>query len=215
MSQTASSFRREIRKTVSCKYLLSLPEGEPIEKGRRPLLLFLHGAGERGDDLNLVTKHGPHKILAQRPDFPFILVSPQCPPQRWWDTEMLNHLLDEVIAKHDADTTRVYVTGLSMGGFGTWGLAIEYPERFAAIAPICGGGSPYLADRLRKVPVWAFHGGKDEIVPVIESQRMVDAVRKAGGDARITLYPEAGHDCWTETYNNPALYSWLLSHRRG
>jgi predicted peptidase len=100
-----------------------------------------------------------------------------------------------------------------MGGFGTWTLAAEYPNRFAAIAPICGGGERYSGSRLKKVPVWAFHGAKDNTVPLARSQEMVDAAKKAGGDAKLTVYPEAQHDSWTETYNNPELYEWFLSHK--
>jgi predicted peptidase len=113
------------------------------------------------------------------------------------------------------DRERQYVTGLSMGGFGTWALISRYPQRFAAAVPICGGGDRYVARRLRDVPVWAFHGAKDGTVPVQASVEMVEAVKKAGGDAQLTVYPEAQHDSWTETYNNPKVYEWLLSHRRG
>ena len=105
--------------------------------------------------------------------------------------------------------------GLGIGGYGTWALACRYPERFAAIAPICGGGIPYLAGKnLKNTPVWAFHGAKDTLVVPAESQRMVEAIQQAGGDATLTIYPNAGHDAWTETYNNPKLYDWFLSHRR-
>ena len=125
-------------------------------------------------------------------------------------------LVDDVLARHKAaDPDRVYLTGLSMGGFGTWETATEYPERFAAIAPICGGGRPYTAARLKKLPTWVFHGEKDPVVPIKRSEEMVDALKKAGGDVKFTRYPEAGHDSWTETYNNPELYEWFLKHQRG
>jgi len=152
--------------------------------------------------------------IERREDSPFILVCPQCPRDQWWDNDVLNALLDEIIARHPVDTECVYLTGISMGGFGTWSLAIEHPERFAAIAPICGGGPPYVAHRLERTPVWAFHGARDDIVPLQESERMVEAVRAAGGDAKLTIYPEAGHNSWTETYKNPELYEWFLGHRR-
>jgi len=211
--QGAERLRTTIQQIVDMSYLLALPKGNG-RAGRWPLVLFLHGAGERGRDLELVKKYGPPKLVAQGRDFPFILVSPQCPSEQWWRTDVLNALLDEVIARHEVDEDRVYVTGLSMGGFGTWSLAIETPERFAAVAPICGGGFPYLAFRMKKVPVWAFHGADDEVVPLYESERMVTAVNEAGGRARLTVYPDVGHDAWTQTYENPALYDWLLSHRR-
>ena len=171
--------------------------------------------GERGNNIEVVKKHGPPKMIAQGKSFDFIVVSPQCPNDLWWpeQTDVLITLLDEIEAKYRVDTDRVYLTGLSMGGFGTWTLAIKYPNRFAAIAPICGGSEQYRRTRLKKVPVWAFHGAKDNIVPLIRSQEMVDAVKKAGGDAKLTVYPEAEHDSWTETYNNPELYQWFLSHK--
>lgn len=128
---------------------------------------------------------------------------------------MLIALLDDVSAAHAVDPDRVYLTGLSMGGYGTWETAIRNPDRFAAIAPICGGGSRHQARRLKDVPTWVFHGDKDEAVPVGASIEMVDALKAAGGDVQFTRYPEAEHDSWTETYNNPKLYEWFLSHTRG
>lgn len=173
--------------------------------------------GERGDgNLELIKVHGIPKIVDQRPDFPFVAVSPQCPRDSWWSSEIesLNALLDEIVATHAVDPRRIYLTGLSMGGFGAWALGMAYPRRFAAIAPICGGGSPHLVSALKDVPVWAFHGAKDTVVPPEESQQMVDALKACGGDVRFTLYPDADHDSWTETYENPALYEWFLSHAR-
>jgi predicted peptidase len=211
--QVAGALEREIAKTVSCKYLLFLPK-DYSERERWPLVLFLHGAGERGDDLELVKKHGIPKLAEKREDFRFIALSPQCPLDVWWDTDVLIALLDEIIAQHSVDEDRVYVTGLSMGGFGAWKLATEHPDRFAAIAPICGGGTPRLADRMRHIPAWVFHGAKDPVVPLKKSEEMVEALKACGGDVRFTVYPEAEHDSWTETYDNSELYRWLLSHKR-
>jgi len=178
-------------------------------------MIFLHGAGERGTDINLVKKHGPPKLADQKKDFPFIIVSPQCPSGQWWDAEAVNVLVDEIIAEHAVDPTRVYLTGLSMGGYGTWDLACRHPERFAAIAPICGGGIPFLAfDNLKKMPTWAFHGAKDQTVPLSESERMVEALKNAGAEVKFTVYPDAGHDSWSQAYGDPELYRWLLSHRK-
>ena len=215
MKQRAEAMSRQITKTVNCRYLLYLPKGHGKTKKRWPMLLFLHGAGERGDNLEMVKLHGPPKIV-ERKGLPFIIVSPQCPAGQWWTNcgDMLNALLDEVQDRYAVDPHRVYVTGLSMGGYGTWSLAIEYPGRFAAIAPICGGGSRHLASRLKGVPVWAFHGEKDAVVPVRESAEMVDALTACGGKVKLTIYPDAAHDSWTETYKNPKLYQWFLKHRR-
>ncbi len=213
-SMTAQSFTRETTQTLSYNYWLYLPPGYS-EKESWPLVLFLHGAGERGSDLNRVKIHGPAKLAAGGRDFPFILVAPQCPDEAWWDHATLTALLDEVGDRYAVDRRRVYLTGLSMGGYGTWDLATRQPERFAAIAPICGGGVAYLAARrLKEVPTWVFHGAKDQVVPISESERMVEALKGAGANVRFTVYPEAGHDSWTETYNNPEFYEWLLSHRR-
>ncbi len=213
--QSKQQLSEEIIKPVDIDYLLYLPKGYHETEQKWPLMLFLHGAGERGNDLELVKKHGPAKLVEQGKDFPFIIVSPQCPSGQWWTekTDTLMALLDDIESKYAVDTSRVYLTGLSMGGFGTWTLACRHPERFAAIAPICGGGDWYLADRLKDVPVWAFHGAKDTVVPIALSETMVQAVERAGGSAKLTVYPEANHDSWTATYDNPELYEWLLSHR--
>jgi predicted peptidase len=213
-SQTAKHLDRQVSKTVTCDYLLYLPKDYGEENKTWPLMLFLHGAGERGSDLNRVKKHGPPKLIEQGKDLPFIVVSPQCPAGQWWPEclDTLLALLDEVESSYAVDRERVYLTGLSMGGFGTWSLACQQPDRFAAIVPICGGGPWYLADRLKGTPVWAFHGAKDAVVPLRLSEEMVDAVQRRGGDAKLTVYPEANHDSWTLTYDNPELYTWFLSH---
>ena len=119
------------------------------------------------------------------------------------------------MATYDIDQDRVYLTGLSMGGYGTWALASKYPDRFAAIAPICGGGTMIMALGLKDMPVWAFHGAKDQVVPLAESERMVETINARGGNAKLTVYPEAGHDSWTKSYDNQELYDWLLSHHGG
>lgn len=178
------------------------------------MILFLHGAGERGSDLDWVKRYGVAKIVEEQPDFPFIVASPQCPRSQYWSVQLLSDLLDEVIDTYGVDPDRVYLTGLSMGGYGTWYLAAAQPHRFAAIAPICGGGDPDEACKLKTLPVWAFHGARDSVVPESESKEMVEALKACGGNVKYTVYPEAGHDSWTQTYNNPALYDWFLQHRR-
>ena len=221
--QTVREFNFSKLHTATLKYLLFTPKGYDANGTKRwPLMLFLHGAGERGSDILKVTTHGPPKNVAQNPDFPFIVVSPQCPEGEVWSSESLLALLDKVMQELKVDPERVYLTGLSMGGYGTWSLGLTHPERFAAIAPICGGGDPInieLADRkklnlIKKLPVWAFHGAKDPVVKLEESEKMVNALRRVGSDAKLTVYPEANHDSWTETYNNPELYEWFLKHRR-
>jgi predicted peptidase len=222
--QKPKKFKRTVKKTLTAEYLLFLPKDYRAKGGQSwPLMLFLHGAGERGTNIQKVTVHGPPKLVKNRPDFPFIVVSPQCPDGEMWSNETLLALLDEVIAKHKVDTNRIYLTGLSMGGYGTWSLALQYPERFAAIAPICGGGEPVrlmLTSKkklaaVKSLGIWVFHGAKDPVVELAESQRMVDALKKAGvQEVEFTIYPEAQHDSWTESYNNEKLYEWFLRHER-
>lgn len=212
--QVAKSMTRKVTKTVTLNYLLALPDGYAKSKEKFPLVLFLHGAGERGVDLEKVKIHGPTKEVANGRKFPFILVAPQCPEDQFWDVDALLGLLDEMEEKYRVDKDRVYVTGLSMGGYGTWNLACAAPQRFAAIAPICGGGQRVGAKLLVMVPIWAIHGDSDAVVPPINSETMVEAVKAAGGDVRYTLVKGGGHDVWTEPYAGTELYEWLLSHKR-
>jgi predicted peptidase len=212
--QTSQLFEKPITKVVTCNYLLFLPEGYYDSNQKWPLILFLHGAGERGNDIELVKLHGPPKLVESDPAFPFIVVSPQCPEGEWWSVEVLDALLDDILTQFRVDKKRVYLTGLSMGGFGTWNYAAAYPDRFAAIAPICGGGDPKKADAIKHIPTWVFHGAKDNVVSINTSQEMVDALKACGAEVQFTIYPEAGHDSWTETYNNKKLYDFFLSSKK-
>jgi predicted peptidase len=208
---------------VVVRYMLFTPQDYQADGRPWPLLLFLHGLGECSlDDLTRVKIHGPAKLVDSRPDFPFVLVTPQCPPPKGqmkdvptaWKAAQLIQLLDHVTNELNIDRTRVYATGLSMGGYGTWRLVAAYPERFAAAVPICGGGEPdRMAGPLSRVPIWAFHGAKDPTVPLARSREMVDAVRCAGGNVRFTVYPDVEHNSWEPTYDNPEVYDWLLAHR--
>lgn len=205
--------------TETLQYLLFLPKDYDAnaEKGW-PVLLFLHGAGERGDDINLMTVHGPSKRIAKEPGFaencPFIVVSPQCLSNHYWSPGQLQLLLDDIEKNYKVDKNRIYVSGISMGGFGTWMLTADRPERFAAVAPICGGFDPQKADKFVNVPVWAFHGDADSVVSAKLTQNMVKAIEDAGGKkVKMTIYPGVNHDSWTQTYENPALYDWFLEHK--
>ena len=212
--QEEKHFEKEITVKVKLNYLLFLPDDYAQGDKKWPLILFLHGAGESGDDLSKVKIHGPPKIVETKTNFPFIVVSPQS-PGRGWNPDTLKGLLDDVLANYRVDRDRVYLTGLSMGGYGTWSLAAAYPGSFAAIAPICGGGNPADAKKIKDLPIWVFHGAKDEAVPLRRSEEMVDALKEVGADVKFTVYPDAGHDSWTETYDNPELYKWFMSHQRG
>lgn len=201
----------------SLRYLLHLPDDYDADPDRRwPLVLFLHGSGERGTDVELAAVHGPPSLADAGQEFPFVLVTPQCGESSQWVAELstLSVLLDEVVAAHRIDASRISLTGLSMGGFGAWSLAVRYPDRFASIAPICGGLWMQSAAPLRDVPVWAFHGDADDVVPFSATEQIVSELRGLGADARFTRYAGVGHDSWTETYENPELYDWMLSHRR-
>ncbi|MEU8566786.1 PHB depolymerase family esterase [Streptomyces pathocidini] len=199
-------------------YSLYLPSQYRESEGKQwPLVLFLHGASERGDDLTMLTAHGPVKQIAAGAEFPFVMAAPQCPAYSTWACELsaLAGLLDEIAAEYRIDPDRVYVTGLSMGGAGTWGLAARYPDRFAAIAPICGAWMPEAAPRIAELPVWTFHGEEDSNILIKHTEQMVEALKEQGNPARFTRYPGVGHDSWTRTYDNPEFYDWLLTQRRG
>ncbi len=204
----------KISPTSEIKYLLYLPEGYTADTSQAwPLMLFLHGAGERGDNLDLVKRHGPPKLVANGQDFPFILVSPQCRQGNYWSAPALQALLVSIEQQYAIDPSRIYLTGISMGGYATWDLAIRMPDKFAAIAPVCGGGNAAKACNIKEVPVWAFHGAKDDLVLPGETIKMVQALRGCNGDVKFTLYPEADHDSWTVTYNNPEIFEWFMGHQ--
>lgn len=217
--------------------LISLPPTYDRQRADAwPLLLFLHGAGQRGRDLWAVTKHGVPRLLALDEGLSeterslgaqlrdrCIVVAPQCPQYEVWNETRLLTLLDTVCSRHRIDVRRVYLTGLSLGGFGAWTLAIRHPARFAAAVPICGGGriadvlvaSEQHRDALRSLGVWAFHGAGDRVVPPEESERMVRALEAAGvTDVNLTVYPDLEHDSWTRAYATPELYEWLYRHQR-
>ena len=221
---TADTLKWTASRSGETKYLVYLPKDYDTNHATRwPLMLFLHGAGERGNDVTRVAAHGPLRLAKEGRDFPFIIVAPQCAEGQRWENDGLLQLLDHASRTFRVDQRRVYLCGLSMGGYGTWKLGTSYPEKFAAIVPICGGGDlidilladPKKSDALKSLPVWAFHGAKDPIVPVSESERAVNLLKRAGGtEVKLTVYPEAMHDAWTETFNNPELYDWLLRHER-
>lgn len=207
-------FEGKIEKSVSYDYLLYLPDGYETSKDDWPLLIFLHGSGERGDDLNKVKIHGVPKHIEKGEKFPFIVVAPQCKQGKWWRGEELVALLNHIEATCRVDRSRIYITGLSMGGYGTWSMALEAADRIAAIIPVCGGGLPHRVCESGGVPTWAFHGDKDDVVPVSESIRMIEATKRCGVEAELTIYKGGNHNAWDETYANPEIYKWLLQHKK-
>jgi len=212
--QHPQRFEREI--TIDARYDLLVYTPEAYDPSRRwPLIVFLHGSGERGSDPNLLKVHSLPKLAETRGDLPFIIVSPQCPEGERWNAVTLNAMLDDVIARMPVDTTRIYLTGLSMGGYGAWKFAIASPERFAAVAPVCGWGHLEDVEKLKKTPVWVFHGAQDDVVPPSESEKMVAFLKKHGSSTvRYTLCPDADHNAWDRTYANPELYEWFLQHTK-
>lgn len=203
-------------------YLVYSPaESNHATTNRFPLVIFLHGMGERGSDPAVLTVYGIPKWVEEH-ETPFIAVSPQCPNESYWPLELaaLDALFEQVCARYPVDLERVYLTGLSLGGYGAWAWAAAHPERFAALAPVCGGGKtemgfPEKVKLLKNMPVWAFHGALDQTVPLTESSVLVETLQACGGNVRFTVYPDAGHDAWTATYANPELYRWMLRQRKG
>jgi predicted peptidase len=216
---TEETFSGEIRQTVKLNYVLYVPEGypEPANKAvNYPLILFLHGAGERGSDLGKIKDLGPLAYAREHArGFPFLIVAPQCPLGKQWQPDALIALLDAAMKQYRVNSNAVYLTGYSMGGAGTWALALDYPERFAAVAPLCGRVIPLLAGNLWRKPVWIFHGDKDEVVPFSQSREMVD-VLKGRGNAKVkfSVMIGRGHEIWPEVYSHSELYSWFMEHRQ-
>jgi predicted peptidase len=222
----------------TCRYQVFLPVD--FDRSRLwPVVLFLHGSGERGDDGMRATQVGLGSAIRwDRSRAPLIGVFPQAPADSTWlgePGEAALAALDQAVREFGGDPTRLYLTGLSMGGYGTWYLAFLHPEKFAALVPVCGGLLPHLsaasvrqipatlgdadpyaavAARLRSVPAWVFHGAKDPVIPVTESRQMVEALRRAGAPVRYTEYPEAGHDCWDRAYGESELWEWLLAQHK-
>lgn len=210
----------EVKTDFPC--LVYLPEDYDARGGEFwPIILYLHGKDERGADCARLSKSGLPKYIESNP-IPFIVVAPQCPSDSEWvfHLDSLTQLIERVMGEYRVDPSRVYLTGLSMGGIGSWHLGIAYPEMFAAILPISGGTYPFLGypeavTRVKDVPIWAFHGIDDDVLPIRLTQVLVDALVKAGGNIRYTYYENTGHDAWTRTYANPEVYDWLLRHSKG
>jgi predicted peptidase len=213
----SAAFQQTITKTIQYHYLVYLPK--TYGHGRKvPVIILLHGSGSCGETPEDLQKLAPGPLFRyaqSTDDFPFAIIAPQAHSElEWWPVEPLNLWLDDVMKKYDFDPDRVYLTGISMGAYGVWDWACHNPERFAAIVPMAGEGNDDLAGRLQHVPVWAFHGEKDKAVSLAEEQRMVNAVNKHGGSAKLTIYPDLGHNVWSRAMQDPALYNWLLQYRR-
>lgn len=193
---------------------VSLPEGYAQASEPWPLLVFLHGSGECGSDLEAVLRNGPPKHAAMGRRYPLVLVSPQQPEERDWDPTQLHALMLGLQQRFYVDPRRTLATGLSLGGHGVWNWGSTYPGDLAAAAPVCGYGDPSKVAAMRKVPVRAYHGDADDVVPVAEQQACVDALRRAGGQVTFTVYPGVNHGSWIPAYDDPGLLPWLLAQRQ-
>ena len=204
---------KEMLRYKEIDYVIRYPENFTPDK-KYPLIFYIHGAGGRGRDINVIYNH-PFFIETQEHNLNMISVAPQCYEDSWFSImEQLHEFILFAIKQPFIDADKVYLMGASMGGYTTWQLAMSWPELFAAIVPICGGGMYWNAGRLKNLGVWAFHGSDDPTVFCEESNKMVNAVVKKGGDAKLTIYEGGMHNSWTETFRNINVFEWLLSHSR-
>lgn len=199
------------------KYYLYYPE-DYFESTNKEfgLLLFLHGGGESGRDVEEIKDTGPPKMLVEGKQFPFLILAQQNPHEKkWWNTDAVVQLLDSVVQTNRVDMNRIYLTGLSRGGSASWELATQYPEKFAAMAVVCGMAPlPYAHWIDKEMSIWVFHGDKDDVINVDESDKMVDKLREMGYDVRYTRYKGVGHNAWDRAYTTDSLYTWLASKKR-
>jgi hypothetical protein len=196
------------------QHVVTLPENYDHDPSTRwPLLLFLHGTLECGNDLSKLQDQGPLGQINRGHSLPFIVVTPQCPAGNSWNPEKLLMLVERMKTSHHVDSNRIYVTGLSMGGFSTFDMAACYPDKIAAAAPLSAGENPDIVDRLKSVPLWIFHGAEDQIVSPQSSREIAERLKAMGSEVRLSVYPGVGHEGWDKIYADPALYDWFLSHR--
>lgn len=212
MQSRDESFSTTVRVDVSIAYRTYFPKDYSEEGEAYPLLYFLHGSGERGTELDVLELQTLPRFIKEGLELPFVTVCPQC--EEMWDTRSLDLLLDEVIEKYNVDPSRVYLTGNSMGGLGTWMLANVAADRVAAIAPVCPPSTRINPENFKGLPIWCFHGAMDSTVPIGESVKMIQQLRKVGCDVKFSVYPDADHDTWTPAYHDPEFVSWLLSHKK-
>ena len=198
------------------QYTTHYPDGYHTDCSKRwPLIICLHGSGERDIPFAELATHQYFQPMFTLTStrYPAVVAVPQCPQEEWWVPERVEELCVHLLDSRCVDAARIYLCGFSMGGYGTWSTAAHYPQRYAAIAPICGGGEVSDAAVLREIPAWVFHGAMDDVVSVQKSLEMVEALTTAGGNPRLTVYNDGGHNVWEETFANPELYEWFLQNR--
>jgi len=201
----------------SLGYYLYFPKDYKSEKNKKfPLLLFLHGGGESGDSLSTLKSNGPPKLIVEGKQFPFLILAPQNPyKKKWWNTRAVAQLLDTIVENNRVDKNRVYLTGLSRGGSAAWEMAVQYPDKFAALAVVCGMTPlPYANWINKELPIWVFHGDQDKSIPISESVNMVDKLKVMGYNVKFTIYEGVGHNSWENAYTNEELYSWFVKQRK-
>jgi len=203
---------------VNYNYLLYLPKNYSTQNKKYPLVIYLHGGSQKGNDLNKLKTYGMPYLVDKGQNFKFIIVSPQCPDNKYWSTEnWFDSLYAELIAKYRIDTNRIYVTGISMGGYGTYIVAMDFPEKFAAIVPLCGGINDSDTSRvcnLSKIPIWTFHGTADDKISITETERVANKLKKSNGNIKFTRLKNEGHEIEYLYQNKPQIYKWLLRHRK-
>jgi predicted peptidase len=202
---------------ASVKYVVYVPKGYNPEKAH-PAILFLHGSGEQGDDGKKQAEVGLGSAIRLAEDkWNYIVMFPQKPKGKGWfmdHEKLILDIIEKTKKEYKVDEKRLYITGLSMGGFGTWSLIAKYPDMFAAAAPVCGGGNAADAPKIKDLPIWNFHGDKDNAVPIKRSQEMIDAIKAAGGNPKFTIYPGVGHNSWDKAYRDENLNEWFLQHSK-
>ncbi|RRQ48883.1 alpha/beta hydrolase [Maribacter algicola] len=193
-------------------YLYYPPEYELEPEKKFPVLLFLHGGGEVAEDLGPNERIPPPSLILQGKEFPFLILAPENSyAKSWWNTRAVKQLLDSVVSKNRIDRNRIYLSGISRGGGAAWEMAVQYPETFAAMAVVCGMTPlPYASWINKKMPIWVFHGEDDAVIPVEESESMVNKLKEFGYDVRFTKYENVGHDAWSKAYATEELYDWFL-----
>jgi len=206
------SFNTLLTPSLEMKYLLYLPQDYKANSGQAwPLLLFLHGGGESGSNIEMVKTHGPPMMINQGAEFPFMVLSPLNPhSKKFWNETALIQLLDTIQSTYAVDRRKIYIAGISRGGYGAWRMACQYPDRFAALIAICGETPDHYAGWLKDMPIWVFHGEDDRTISIKESDEMVAALKKNGNPVRYTRYPDMGHNVWSKAFSDPELFKWML-----
>ncbi len=213
-----SNLFSQIKEKTNYDYLIYLPSNYSIEPKEYPLVIYLHGGSQKGNDLNKLKTYGLPYLVDKGMNFDFIIASPQCPDNKYWSTDnWFDSLFINIKSKYRIDTSRIYLTGISMGGYGVFITAMDFPDKFAALLPLCGGCNDSDTNRicnLKDIPIWAFHGTADDKIPIKETERIVDALEKCGSNVKFTQIENEGHYIQYLYETNPEIYNWMLQQRK-